>query len=374
MNISVIGAGSWGSAIAWLLGEKGHTVRLWARSPQLVSTLNASHRNPRYLQDITFAPTVTASTSLAETLANTEAVVLVTPSAVVSNMAQQIAPLISQDTPVVLLSKGLEPTQGSLLLDVLASDLYNGEPDESASLDAAPAPGTAGALIPNPANQIGPSEHFGWPDNFGSHGRLAVLSGPNHAEEVVRSIPSATVVASLSQETADFFQTLFATPTFRVYTSRDTIGVQLCGAAKNIIAIACGLATGLGFGDNTTSMLMTRGLAEISRLAASLGGDPLTCMGLAGMGDLIATCTSTHSRNRAFGLELAGGGTLEAYQERTHMVVEGAIACKTVTNLAYAHNVDMPISMVVRNIVWDRQPLDEAVTSLIDRSFKPEFP
>jgi glycerol-3-phosphate dehydrogenase (NAD(P)+) len=313
-----------------LLGTKGTDVNLWARSRELADSFNLTHRNPRYLKDIMFPPTVIANDSLEEVLADTEAVVFVTPSAVVGEMAERMAPYLNATTPLVLLSKGIELTAGTLLLDVLAARLGNSE-------------------------------------------RLAVLSGPNHAEEVTRAAPSATVVASLSSETAEFFQTLFATPTFRVYTSTDTVGVQLCGAAKNIIAIACGLASGLGFGDNTAALLMTRGLAEISRLVSKLGGESLTCMGLAGMGDLIATCTSPHSRNRAFGLELAQGGTLAAYQERTHMVVEGALACRSVTNLAQTHGVDMPISMVVRNVVWEQQPLGDAFASLIERSFKPEF-
>jgi glycerol-3-phosphate dehydrogenase (NAD(P)+) len=330
MKVSVIGAGSWGSAIAWLLGDKGIDVHLWARSEELVNSLNTTHHSPRYLQDITFSSSVIASANLAQVLEDTEAVVLVTPSAVVGEMAERIAPYLDASVPLVLLSKGIEVSTGTLLLDALGARL--GAPE-----------------------------------------RVAVLSGPNHAEEVARAMPSATVVASSLPETANFFQALFATPAFRVYTSSDTVGVQLCGAAKNIIALACGLAAGLGFGDNTAALLMTRGLAEISRLVSKLGGEPLTCMGLAGMGDLIATCTSPHSRNRSFGLELAKGGTLTAYQERTHMVVEGALACRSVTNLAQTHGVDMPISMVVRNIIWDQQSLDEAFASLIDRSFKPEF-
>jgi glycerol-3-phosphate dehydrogenase (NAD(P)+) len=366
MKVSVIGAGSWGSAIAWLLGNKDIDVRLWARDEELVRGLNTQHHNPRYLEEIVFSPRVTASTDLAEVLASTEAVVLVTPSAIVKEMAARIALHLGAGVPIALLSKGIEGSTGTLLLDVLAEQL--GLFEQRGTSDGSDRPSQT-----TPSKLIGPSEHFGWPDDFGPLGRLAVLSGPNHAEEVARGIPSGTVVASLSQETADFFQTLFATPSFRVYTSRDTVGVQLCGAAKNIIAIACGLASGLGFGDNTTAMLMTRGLAEISRLAVQLGGDPLTCMGLAGMGDLIATCTSPHSRNRSFGVELAGGGTLDSYQKRTHMVVEGALACRSVTDLARTHNVDMPISMVTRSVVWDQQPLDEALASLIDRSFKPEF-
>jgi glycerol-3-phosphate dehydrogenase (NAD(P)+) len=376
LRVSVIGAGSWGSAVAWLLGEKGHQVRLWARSTELVAEFNTRHHNPRYLKDLVFAPNVLATSDLDECLDGTDAVVLATPSAVVAEMGRQLAeclegrsgglpdalasggrsgglasgglpsgvrldvpPAVPPDavpdgaagqTPLVLLSKGIEGESGRLLLDVLGESLGHVE-------------------------------------------RLAVLSGPNHAEEVVRGTPAATVVASASTETAQFFQSLFATPAFRVYTSSDAVGVQLNGASKNIVAIACGLAAGLGFGDNTAALLMTRGLAEISRLTVKLGGDPLTCLGLAGVGDLIATCTSPHSRNRAFGLELAAGGTLEAYQQRTHMVVEGALACKTITDLAHAHQVEMPIGMVVRGIVWDGRSIDASLNSLIERTLKPEF-
>jgi glycerol-3-phosphate dehydrogenase (NAD(P)+) len=365
MKVSIIGAGSWGSAVAWLLGGKGIDIHLWARDEELAHGINRERRNPRYLEDVIFPPNVIASTNLAEVLADTEAVVLATPSAVVGETTGRIAAHLDPVTPVVLLSKGIEGSSGRLLLDVIAEKLgCDAGPSSPERLDQ-------GQLAPSKV--LGPTEHFGWPDDFGALGRLAVLSGPNHAEEVARGIPSGTVVASLSQKTADFFQTLFATPVFRVYTSRDTVGTQLCGAAKNVIAIACGIASGLGFGDNTTAMLMTRGLAEISRLTLQIGGDPLTCMGLAGMGDLIATCTSPHSRNRSFGVELAGGGTLDAYQKRTHMVVEGALACRSVTDMAQAHNVDMPISLVIRSVVWEQQPLGDAFVSLIERSFKPEF-
>ncbi|MDR1082978.1 MAG: NAD(P)-dependent glycerol-3-phosphate dehydrogenase [Coriobacteriales bacterium] len=375
MKVSVIGAGSWGSAIAWLLGEKGIDVCLWARDDALVDSFNATRQNPRYLKDIVFSSTVTASTNLIEVLAATEAVALVTPSAVVEDMAKRIAPHLEEQVPVVLLSKGIEGTTGTLLLDVLAENFIatkqqkQHEQQEQQGQHEQQHP-----VKPfDPSAQIGASEHFGWPEHFGPHERLAVLSGPNHAEEVAHGIPSGTVVASLSQETAKFFQELFGTPEFRVYTSHDTVGVQLCGATKNIIAIACGMAAGLGLGDNTAAMLMTRGLAEISRLVKQLGGDPRTCMGLAGMGDLIATCTSQHSRNRAFGIEFAQGGTLDAYLKRTHMVVEGALAAKSITDLAKTFSVDLPISTAIRNVVWDQCPITEGLASLIDRSFKPEF-
>jgi glycerol-3-phosphate dehydrogenase (NAD(P)+) len=354
MKVSVIGAGSWGSAIACLLSGTGNEVSLWAHDPKLAETLNATRHNPRYLTEIEFPATVQASADLAEVLTDSEAIVLVTPSSVLPQMAeslsssglnrgsidgaagtskeatQPLTPLLPATTPIILLSKGLERETGRLLLDVLSDQL--GNPD-----------------------------------------RLAVLSGPNHAEEVAANIPSATVVASQSEQTALFFQELFAAPTFRVYSSADIVGVQLCAAAKNVIAIACGLATGLGMGDNTLALIMTRGLAEISRLVASQGGEQLTCMGLAGMGDLIATCTSPHSRNRGFGLELAAGGSLEAYQQRTHMVVEGALASLAITKLAQDYDVELPISEVVRAIVWEDQPVDEALSSLLERSSKPEF-
>jgi glycerol-3-phosphate dehydrogenase (NAD(P)+) len=253
------------------------------------------------------------------------------PSSAVPSLANELAALSFGERPVALLSKGIERDSGRLLLDVVA-------------------------------------ERLGKPE------RLAVLSGPNHAEEVARGVLSATVVASIDEGTARFFQDLFSTQAFRVYTSADTIGVQLCAAAKNVIAIACGLASGLGMGDNTLALLMTRGLAEISRLVAEAGGERLTCMGLAGMGDLIATCTSPHSRNRGFGLELAAGGSLAAYQERTHMVVEGALASRAITDLARARgDVDLPISEAVRAIVWDGHPVKDTLISLLARSLKPEF-
>jgi glycerol-3-phosphate dehydrogenase (NAD(P)+) len=331
MNVTVVGAGSWGSAVAWLLGGKQHQVRLWARSPELAEQISQSHRNPNYLSDVEFPTAVSATSDLANALEDAEAVVLVTPSSALPQIAGQIAASgVAAELPVVQLSKGIEAGSGRLLLDVLAEALGNSE-------------------------------------------RLAVLTGPNHAEEVVRSLPSATVVASASSQTASFFQELFNTPTFRVYTSSDTIGTQLCGAAKNIIAIACGISDGLGFGDNTTAMLMTRGLAEISRLVTQLGGDSMTCMGLAGMGDLIATCTSEHSRNRAFGLELAHGGTLEAYQQRTHMVVEGALACQTITSLAAQHGIEMPISQAVRSIAAGEHTAAQMTDILIARLAKSEF-
>ncbi|MCL2756782.1 MAG: NAD(P)-dependent glycerol-3-phosphate dehydrogenase [Coriobacteriia bacterium] len=332
MRVTVIGAGSWGSAIARLLGTKDINVKLWARSPELVATINETHSNPNYLSGVALPPSVVATNELALALADTEAVVLATPSAAVREMAHTLASqeLISSDTPLVILSKGIEYSTGLTLREVYA-------------------------------------------DELGSVDRIAVLSGPNHAEEVARDILSATVIAATDELIASFFQDLFVAPHFRVYTSPDVLGVQLCGAAKNIIAIAAGAAFGLGFGDNTAAMLMTRGLAEISRLVEAVGGLPQTCMGLAGMGDLIVTCTSPHSRNRSFGVALASGISITEYERTAHMVVEGAFACRSMPQLARKYEVEMPIADQVHDVVWEGRPIEDMITSLMVRPSKPEF-
>lgn len=209
---------------------------------------------------------------------------------------------------------------------------------------------------------------------LGNDSRLAVLSGPNHAEEVVRAQPSATVIASESAETAVFFRDLFASETFRTYTSDDPVGVELCAAFKNVIAIAVGVSYGLGFGDNTASLLITRGLAEMSRMAVACGGQALTCMGLAGAGDMVATCMSRHSRNRRFGQDfVALGKTLDDFEREFHMVVEGALACKTLALLADRTGVELPLTDTVRSIVWEGADAREAAKALAYRPLKSEF-
>jgi len=335
MRLAVVGAGSWGSAVAWLLGNNGHQVCIWARDAELVSVLNREGKNPRYLSEVQMPPSVKGNAELAQALDGAEAVVLATPSVAARQTGVALAAFIGKDSarpalPLLLLSKGIEHESGKLLLDVLAEEL--GAPE-----------------------------------------RLAVLSGPNHAEEVARGLLSATVVAARSPEVAALFQTALSNANFRVYTAADTTGVQLCGAAKNVIAIAAGVAAGLGLGDNSAAMLMTRGLAEISRLAVALGGEQQTCMGLAGMGDLIVTCTSHFSRNRSFGEELARGGTLEAYMQRTHMVVEGAVACRSLPLLAQGAGIEMPISEHVRAVVWEGREVQAMLASLLERPAKPEF-
>lgn len=330
MKVAVIGAGSWGTALAQQLGGNGHSVSLWARKQEVVDGVNERHVNPRYLSESILSENVTATTSYAEALSGAQAVVIVTPSNLLRDVACKVGEHISRDTPIVICSKGAEAGTGLLPVGIFESVV-------------------------------------GGPD------RLAVLSGPNHAEEVIRQQFAGTVIASSGAKTAELFQGLFASPTFRTYTSDDVAGVELCAASKNVIAIAVGVSAGLGLGDNTAAMLMTRGLAEMSRLVVKCGGQAITCMGLAGAGDLIATCTSEHSRNRGFGFELAQGGTLDGFRERTHMVVEGALACKTLQTLAKANDVELPITDAVRSVVWEGADMREAAKTLFARPLTTEF-
>lgn len=330
MKVSVIGAGSWGTALAHLLGTAGNDVMLWARKPEVCDGINNQHRNPRYLMDSLVNERVHASNDYEAVLCGSEAVVIVTPSSIMRDVARDIRPFVTFETPIIICSKGVEAETGLLPVEVFGQELDN-------------------------------------------ESRLAALTGPNHAEEVIKGIASGTVVASSNRDTALFFQELFATDTFRTYVSDDVLGAEICAAFKNVIAIAVGASYGIGLGDNTAALIMTRGLAEMSRLVEACGGTAMTCLGLAGVGDLIATCTSEHSRNRTFGYRLATGTTLEQYREETHMVVEGALACKTIDALAKAHQVELPITEMVRSVLWEQADFHEAANALFERSLKPEF-
>lgn len=330
MNVAVIGAGSWGTALAQVLADSGNNVTLWARKQEVADGINRDHKNIRYLSDVTLPPQVTATSSLSDCLASVEAVVVVTPSSTLREFAEKIAPLVSSDTPIILCSKGVEQETGYLPIAIFEEVVGNAD-------------------------------------------RLAVLSGPNHAEEVIARIPSGTVIASRCEDTATRFRNLFSTPYFRGYTSSDCVGVELCAAFKNVIAIAVGISYGISFGDNTAAMLMTRGMAEMSRLVQACGGQAMTVMGLAGAGDLIATCTSEHSRNRSFGKQLAQGVSLDEFCQKTHMVVEGALACKTISPLARRYNVEVPITQMVESVIWEHASITRAAHALISRPLTTEF-
>ena len=262
MKITVIGAGSWGTAIAGVAAAHADEVELWSFDEESTRGINERHVNPLYLSDYELPENVSASGSYADALAGADGIIVVVPSPFIRSTIRGAAPYIAKDTPVLCLTKGIEAGTGALMSEVVADEI--GRPE-----------------------------------------RVAALSGPNHAEEICRGSLSAAVVASPDPVVAEFFKTLLISPVFRIYTSQDMIGVETCAAVKNVIAIVCGIAAGVGYGDNTLALIMTRGLAEISRIVSARGGDPMTCMGLAGMGDLVATCTSPHSRNRSFGVAFA---------------------------------------------------------------------
>ncbi len=329
-RVAVIGAGSWGTSASWLLGGKGHHVRMWARECEVADAINAEHRNPLFMSGIELPANVSASCDISESLAGAEAVVMVTPSVGVRSTAASMEPHLGGDVPVVVLSKGVEEGSLMLMTEVLE-------------------------------------------DVLGGRERLAGLSGPNHAEEVGRGVPSATVVAAHDEQVGRLFQDLFMTRFFRVYTNPDVVGVELCGASKNVIAVAAGMSDGMGYGDNTKATLMTRGLAEMSRLGRAMGANPLTYMGLAGMGDLIATCTSQHSRNRGLGEFVGKGGTLEGWRSSTEMVAEGAFACISVEELGKRCGVELPITRQVRAVLYEGVPVAEGEEALLGRAARDEL-
>ncbi len=331
MKAAVIGAGSWGTALAQVLGGKGVQAMLWARDAAVADGINRDRRNPRYLSAATLSPNVGCTTSVEQALSGAQAVVLVTPSRYMRDTAEMVAPFLPDDAPVVICSKGVEAGSGLLLTQVASEVVGNAD-------------------------------------------RIAVLSGPTHAEEVVEGQPSATVIAGTGEATVLFFRDLFATERFRTYASDDPVGVELCGAFKNVIAIAVGISYGMGYGDNTAALLITRGLAEMGRMVAACGGNALTCMGLAGAGDMVVTCMSRHSRNRRFGQDyIAHGKTMEDFEADTHMVVEGAVACKTLEALSAAHGVELPLTDAVRDIVWNGGDLRAMARELFARPLKSEF-
>ena len=330
MKICVIGAGSWGTAIAGVAAARADEVCLWSFDTQSAEGINASHRNPLYLSDYELPANVSASTSYEAALAGSDGIIVVVPSPFLRATMHGAAPYIASETPVLVLTKGIEANTGKLMTDVVA-------------------------------------------DEIGNPSRVAALSGPNHAEEVCRGSLSAAVIACEVEGLARFFRDLLISPTFRIYISTDVVGVETCAAEKNVIAIACGIAAGAGYGDNTLALIMTRGIAEISRIVHARGGDAMTCMGLAGMGDLVVTCTSEHSRNRTFGVAFAHGESLEEYQARTHMIVEGAVAARSVTQMARRIGVDAPLTFAVDAVLHEGRSFEDALAILTDRNPGEEF-
>jgi glycerol-3-phosphate dehydrogenase (NAD(P)+) len=331
-RVAVVGAGSWGTAFAILAAERGEPVSLWARRTELAQRLQKERVTAEYLPGLALPPSLAVTADLEEALDRAAVVVTAVPTHAMRSVALEGAPHIARDVPVLNLSKGVE--QGSLE--------------------------TMSALL---------SEALGRVDAAG----IAVLSGPNHAEEVSRRVPSATVIASHDKDLAKALQLRFMRDYFRVYTNEDMIGVENAAATKNVIAIAAGACDGLGFGDNTKASLVTRGLAEMTRFGVKQGAQPLTYLGLAGVGDLVATCTSRHSRNRAVGEWLAKGKSADEIVAEMRMVAEGIRTAPAVAQLAEKLGVDVPITREVARALEARVDLGAAVRSLMTRTAADEM-
>jgi glycerol-3-phosphate dehydrogenase (NAD(P)+) len=332
MQVAVVGAGSWGTALAKLLGEKGHDVVLWGRSPEQLAAISARRENARYLPDVNLPATVSTEPDLAKAVAGCRFVVSVLPSHAVRAVLTLAAPTISEEAVVISASKGIENDTLETMDEVLREVL--------------PAP-------------------------IGS--RLAVLSGPSFARDVAMGLPTAVVMASKDPHTAATAAELFHTGPFRVYTSDDVTGVELGGALKNVMAIAAGILDGMRLGLNSRAALITRGLAEISRLAVCKGANPLTLAGLAGIGDLVLTCTGDLSRNRTVGLRLGEGKPVAEVLAGMKQVAEGVKTTKSAHDLARRLQVDMPITEAVYRVLYENVPTHEATLGLLDRAPKREL-
>jgi glycerol-3-phosphate dehydrogenase (NAD(P)+) len=326
--VAVLGAGSWGTALAMHLARGGGPVRLWARDPDLAASMRATRENARYLPGLTLPEPVQVSANPADALADAPTVLVVVPSHFVESVLERVARLVRSDAVLVSATKGLEPRQGLRISELLARRL----------------PGRP----------------------------VAVLSGPSFAREVAEGRPAALVIASPDESVAADLQRRLAGPTLRLYTNRDVVGVELAGALKNVMAIATGLGDGLSLGENARAALITRGLAEIVRLGVAGGAQPTTFAGLAGLGDLVLTCTGSQSRNHALGREIARGRTLESVEAGTPMVAEGVRTVASALRMAREAGVTMPICEEVAAVLFEGKPVADALTSLLAREPRPE--
>ena len=328
---AVIGAGAWGTALAWLLAKKGEAVRLWAYEPEVVAQVNEARENSRYLPGIALPPTLKASASVTEVLEGVGALIFVVPSHVAAGVIAQIAPHLPAGIPIVSATKGLEEKRARPISTVMEE------------------------LLPIPP------------------GSVFALSGPSFAAEVCRDLPTAVVLAGPSGPEALLLQRLLMTAVFRIYLGGDRLGVELGGALKNVIAVAAGIADGLGLGHNARAALITRGLAEMVRLGLAMGADPRTFAGLSGMGDLVLTCTGGLSRNRAVGVQLGEGKKLAAILAKIHTVAEGINTARVALALAERHRVEMPIVREVCAVLFDDKEPARAVSELMERAARHEL-
>lgn len=330
-RVAVLGSGAWGTAFAMVLADAGCDVVLWGRDPEVARSVAEDHANPKRLPGITLPP-MRGTTDAAEALDGAAIVVAAIPSQVARATLEPMRELLAPDAVVVSLMKGVELATGKRMSEVVA---------EALDIPAA---------------------------------RIAVVSGPNLAREIAERQVAASVVAAPGEETARFVADACSAPYFRPYTNDDVVGVELCGAVKNVIALAVGMAQGRGFGWNTTATLITRGLAEITRLGMALGARPETFSGLAGMGDLVATCASPLSRNHTLGKHLGQGMSLNEAIEATGGTAEGVKSSASVLDLARTHGVEMPITQGVVGVIEGKLPIDKLGAVLLSRPLKPETP
>ncbi len=327
-KVAVIGAGSWGTAVASIAAQNAPTW-LWARSSELAHDIDVDHRNTRYLPDVELPKTLRATSSLEEAVHDAEVIVMGVPSHGFREVLAEAALFVTPGVPVISLTKGVEQQSLKRMTEVISE------------------------LLPSCA--------------------AGVLTGPNLAKEILAGYPAATVVALADERVCTDLQRLFSTDVLRVYTNPDVVGCEVAGALKNVMAIASGMADGMGFGDNTRAALITRGLAELTRLGVALGGQPMTFSGLAGMGDLVATCISRQSRNRHVGEELGRGRTIEEITTEMNMVAEGVKTSRAVVDLARTHGIEMPIAEQVVAVLYEGKRAADVISALMQRESRAEL-
>ena len=329
-RVAVLGAGTWGTAFSLVLSDAGNQVALWGRRPELCAAITATHENGDYLPGVRLPDTIVASADPQVVLDRAEVVVLALPSQTLRSNLERWSAMLTPGVLLVSLMKGIELGSAKRMSEVI-SEVTGATGDQ-----------------------------------------VAVVTGPNLAREIAERQPAASVVACVNAESAQRLQTVCHTPAFRPYTNADVVGAELGGATKNVIALAVGMAVGLGFGDNTRASVITRGLAETARLGAALGADQYTFAGLAGLGDLVATCSSPLSRNRTFGEKLGRGRSVEEISAGTRQIAEGVKSCQSILDLATRHGVKVPIVEHVAAVVNARMKPHEMLASLMSRVAKPE--
>ena len=329
-DISVIGAGSWGTALALLLYKNGHKVTVWSIMQDEIDMLKREHEHKDKLPGVKLPEDMEFTTDLEQAVKGKDVLVLAVPSPYTRSTSHSMAPYVGKGQIIVNVAKGIEEHTLLTLSQIIEEEIPQAE--------------------------------------------VAVLSGPSHAEEVGRGIPTTIVVGARKKATAEYLQNIFMSEVFRVYISPDVLGIELGAALKNVVALAAGIADGLGYGDNTKAALITRGIAEIARLGTAMGGKAETFSGLTGIGDLIVTCASMHSRNRRAGILIGQGYTMEEAMKEVKMVVEGVYSAKAAMELAAKYQVQLPIIEQVNKVLFEGKPADEAVKNLMLRDKKIENP